>query len=326
MPVVLHVLANLRGRNAWDVTTLGPFIKKLQYINPDKVRRRTAGDVESAATADSEIDGPCHGAKRLIAEMKNDIVKNVCGGVPSRMEPLNRWLDAIYDAVTEINREAHSLKEFTEKVDIGIRIGYNLLKLVDWYVPKEYILKKAITDFILKKNQANHGIPFECIHAALDKLTSMDARTLKELVARDLMHIEAAKLLLGRVSTLLHRELRRQALDERIQNLSRGDKISSRNLEKQKWYWVVTEQRWNLYVFKGIHSDKQRLKFLHTELNIETLFDDTNIAIFKYVPVAEAISRAQKAFMTIELDFGKKFSYNAFMEFVSCAIRYILFF
>jgi hypothetical protein len=145
----------------------------------------------------------------------------------------------------------------------------------------------------------------------------MDARTLKELVARDLMHIEAAQLLLGRVSTLLHRELRRHSLDERIQELSRGDKISADHLESQKWYWVVKENKWNLYVFRGRHLASQRLKFLHTELNMETLFDGNSVSIYKYVPVAEAISRAQKAFMTIELDFGKKFSYNAFMEFVS---------
>ena len=28
------------------------------------------------------------------------------------------------------------------------------------------------------------------------------------------------------------------------------------------------------------------------------------------IPVAEAISRAQKVFMTVELDHGKRFSYN----------------
>jgi hypothetical protein len=39
------------------------------------------------------------------------------------------------------------------------------------------------------------------------------------------------------------------------------------------------------------------------------------VKIRTYVPVAEAISRAQKAFMTIELDHGKTFKYSAFMEF-----------
>lgn len=34
-----------------------------------------------------------------------------------------------------------------------------------------------------------------------------------------------------------------------------------------------------------------------------------------YVPVAEAISRAQRAFMNIELDHGEKFTLDAFMDF-----------
>ena len=48
MPTVLHVLANLRGRNVWDTTTLGPFIRRLQHLNPDKIKRRSRGDVEQA--------------------------------------------------------------------------------------------------------------------------------------------------------------------------------------------------------------------------------------------------------------------------------------
>ena len=34
-----------------------------------------------------------------------------------------------------------------------------------------------------------------------------------------------------------------------------------------------------------------------------------------YVPVAESISRAQRCYMNIELEYGKKFTYDAFMEF-----------
>jgi hypothetical protein len=50
MPIVLSTLANLRGRNVWDMTTLGPFIKKLQLLNPDKIKRLSGKgtDVEKA--------------------------------------------------------------------------------------------------------------------------------------------------------------------------------------------------------------------------------------------------------------------------------------
>jgi hypothetical protein len=46
------------------------------------------------------------------------------------------------------------------------------------------------------------------------------------------------------------------------------------------------------------------------------------VKIRAYVPVAEAISRAQKAFMTIELDHLKKFAYAAFMEFTSLRVAF----
>ena len=39
------------------------------------------------------------------------------------------------------------------------------------------------------------------------------------------------------------------------------------------------------------------------------------LQVFEYVDSAEEITRAQKAFMTIELDHGKHFVYDAFMEF-----------
>jgi hypothetical protein len=53
MPIVLSTLANLRGRNIWDMTTLGPFIKRLQLLNPDKIRRVSSqgSDVEKADEA-----------------------------------------------------------------------------------------------------------------------------------------------------------------------------------------------------------------------------------------------------------------------------------
>jgi len=53
------------------------------------------------------------------------------------------------------------------------------------------------------------------------------------------------------------------------------------------------------------------------ETNIESSFDESTLEVREYIPIAEAISRAQKAFMIVEVDHGKKFSYNAFMEFGS---------
>ena len=48
---------------------------------------------------------------------------------------------------------------------------------------------------------------------------------------------------------------------------------------------------------------------------LEICGDENHIKMREHVPIAEKISRAQKAFLTIELDYGRRFSYDAFMEF-----------
>jgi len=316
MPVVLHVLANLRGRNAWDTKVLGPFIKRLQYLNPDKIKKkRGKGDVEDADEDQSEIYAPCQAAQSLVREMQEKIVPNVCGGVPSRMEPFDLWLHAISDSLDELSREAEAVKDFVASVDTGINLGYQLLKLVDWHVPSESTMKAAIVDFILGKPTNYPEIPSEVINSALHKLASKDERTLKELIKKGLGKVDAAKLLLGRSYSLLERELRRKALDDRIIELAKGLETSPDNLERNKWYWVETKIGLRANVFKGRYGS--RVRFTDVETNLEDMYSVDTVSIREYIPIAEAISRAQKAFMIIEIDHGKKFQYNAFMEFGS---------
>jgi len=130
MPNVLSTLANLRGRNAWDTKVLGPFIKKLQYLNPEKIKKKGGRDEEHGNNDDEqEIHAPCMAAKQLVEEMKEKIVPNVCGGVPSRMDPLDRWLNSISDSIEELSKEAVAVKDFVASVDTGINLGYQLLKV-----------------------------------------------------------------------------------------------------------------------------------------------------------------------------------------------------
>jgi len=314
MPEVLSVLHNLRGRNVWDTKVLGPFIKRLQYLNPDKIKRRS-NDVEAGGEDLAEIYGPCAAAKKLVAELKEKIVPNVCGGVPSRVEPFDRWLNAMTDAIDELSKEAEAVKDFVASVDTGINLGYQLLKLVDWHVPSESRMKEAIVDYILGKNTVYEEMPSEVINTALEKLAPKDQRTLKELIQHDLKNVEAAKLLLGRTYSLMERELRRKALDDRILHLAKGNPTTTDRLEKNKWYWVMTEIGLRSHVFKGHFG--QNVRFTDVETNIESSFDESTLEVREYIPIAEAISRAQKAFMIVEVDHGKKFSYNAFMEFGS---------
>lgn len=317
MPTVLTTLANLRGRNVWDMKVLGPFMKKLQRLNADKIKRYNHDDVEAANDEyGAEVYGPCQAAQGIVRELKDKIIPNVCGGVPSRMDPLSRWADAIFDSLTELSKEAEVVKQFIATVDPGIKLGYQLLKLVDWRVPSEARIKRAVTDFILDKLKTYSDVPREVINTALQKLPAKEERTLRELLRQGLAHVEAAQLLLGRTGTLLERELRRKAIDDRIHQLSKGPATTSDKLEKNKWYWIDMDMGSRVFVFKSAVGS--HLKVIDVVTNVEQLIETGQAqSIRRYIPVAEAISRAQKAFMVIEIDHGKKFSYNSFMEFGS---------
>lgn len=309
MPIVLHVLANLRGRNVWDMTTLGPFVFRLQNLNPANARQRGGDDVEQGQ--DVEIIGPCAAAQALIDELKDRIVPNVCGGVVSRMEPFVIWLDAMHEAVDELREEAEIVRSLVESVDTGVRIGNQFLKLVDWSTPPEHKLKKAIVDFIENK-QTRGSVSEAAIGSALDKLAPKDERTLRELILKGHTSLGACKLLLGRTCTLLEREIRREQLDERMREFSIGPQLSSlADLDPNTWYWLDSK----VVLCKKVLSGRVGFVDVETQESFTRPAESVVTSLQYYIPIAEAISRAQEVFMRIELDHIRKFSYGAFMEF-----------
>jgi hypothetical protein len=70
-----------------------------------------------------------------------------------------------------------------------------------------------------------------------------------------------------------------------------------------------------LCLFTGWSPDRTRLLLTDVDASLAVVYHTSSVRLMSYVPIAEAISRAQKAFLTLELDHGKKVSYNAFMEF-----------
>ena len=150
-----------------------------------------------------------------------------------------------------------------------------------------------------------------------------------------------AKLLLKRTTTLLRRELHRKALDDRIRELSKGTVIElmdpniKKPLQRNHWYWINHKNTgWFIVTYSGIVRSNRsvdsstatsqvgdtteqaqqqptfKYKFLCSITGVEYIYKPTNIQIRQYVPIAEAISRAQKVFMMVELDHCKRFSYN----------------
>ena len=291
MPVVLLTLSSLRGRNRWDSEVLGPIVRRLQQLKP-------------SATADS--------ARYLISELQDTIVLNVSGGVAVIMDPFYSWLDAMYMSCFMLEEEAKEVYDVVTSVEIGIRLGHDLITQVSWDIPSDSQLKQAILQHI--RGEPTGDIPRNCIHAALTLITPRDKRTLVELVQAGLGTSRPAQLLLGRAKTLLQRELRRKMLDEKIRTLSRGDE--AKELERDEWYWLEFENHSSevfIYDAKVTGSDQHR--FVHVDTKFEKFVSLSDIKCRAYVPVAEAISRAQRAFMNIELDHGKKFAYDAFMDF-----------
>ena len=292
MPVVLLTLSSLRGRNKWDSDVLGPMMKRLQTLKPS-----------------FSIDV----AKSLVHELKESIVVNVCGGIALMIDPFRSWLEAIRTALEKVEQDARDLYSLVTSVEIGIRLGHDLISSVNWKVPSDGKLKTAILNHI--RGLGTGDVSERCVTNTLALITPRDKRTLIELVKSDYSSSRPAQLLLGRAKTLLQRELRRQVLNEKICELSKGS--ICREPEKEELYWLESENDCisGVYMFDEKVSGSESYRFVHVDTRSVLCVARTNVTCRQYVPVAEAISRAQRAFMNIELGHGTTFSLDAFQEF-----------
>lgn len=294
MPVVLLTLSSLRGRNKWDSTVLGPVVERLQTLKP-------------SLTAES--------AQYLVHELSESVVVNVSGGVSAIIAPFQSLLSSIRKALDLIEEEAKKVHEIVSSVGIGIRLGHDLITQMSWKIASDSTLKAAILDHIQGRDTGE--VSERRVRTAMDLITPRDKRTLIELVNNNLASSEPAQLLLSRAKTLLQRELRRDILNETIRELSRGHVVTEP--KKGEWYWLVFEgtKDTGVYVFTGNGMENEMARFDHVDTRVKkhVNLEDGSVVCRAYVPVGESISRAQRAFMNIELDHGKKFSLDAFMEF-----------
>jgi len=303
-------------------------MKRLQTFDPSvssSGRGCTAASSKDLETYRNAVDAACAEAEELLDEMLTSTVEGsgdfcfeICGGIPSRMKPFRDWLSAIRDSIAVLHDEAKALEAFVDTVAPGIDIGYGLLKRVNWSVPDRSDLERAITAHI--RNDSLGGVPgvsSVAIAAALQKLASKDERTLRQLVVQGSADLDVARKLLERSAVLLERELRRQALDREIVKLSEGGPIQSSAMKKGMWYWADTGNGcWRVVCFEGkANEDCEKATFVDVDSSLPTKCSVKSVQVKEYIPVAEALSRAQKAFLTCELHYGKKFKYNAFMEF-----------
>jgi len=293
IPVVCLVLSSLRGRNQWDSFVLGPFVRHCQELQPSRT-----------------IDG----CKALVREMQDRIVPNLCAGIASVIDPLRSWLHAILLSCDMLEQEAQQVYEAVTAVEIGIRLGHDLMTQVTWKIPSDKDLKKGIMNHLKGKNPGAN-VSERRIRSALLLTTPRDKRTLIELVKNKLDKTRPCQLLLGRVKTLLQRDLRRELLNEAIRELSQGDYVEE--VVHDEWYWLEEGEKRAAYVYDAKVTGRDLHRFVHVDSGLERFvrLHNGSVRCRAYVPVAEAVTRAQRAYMNIELDHGKKFKYNAFMEF-----------
>jgi len=298
MPDMLVTLSSLRGRNIWDSRVLGPMIQKLTRLPAESTAER---------------------ARRLVRKLQHKVVIPVCGGVASVVEPFQSWLNAISISLDRIEVEAKEVYKLVSSVELGIRVGYDIMSQVSWKVPSDAVLLRAILRYIRRESLDKSGISEGQIASALDRTTPRDKRTLIELIQKKQEDTVPAKLLLARVKTLLQREIRREILNGAIRDLSKGDYVG--RMVENSWYWLESKTACELYSYVGWNGQKHQ--YIHVDsgsVKFVTRDSDLDVRARAYIPVAEAISRAQKVFMTIELNHGKTFAYNAFMEFVPLRI------
>jgi hypothetical protein len=182
-------------------------------------------------------------------------------------------------------------------------------------IPDDDTLKAAIVNHI--RGLDTGDVSERRIRTAMALITPRDKRTLIELITNGLVSSRPAQLLLSRAKTLLQRELRRQTLNETILELSKGELVTE--LEDDEWYWLQfgSNGHSGVYISDGKVMGQETRRFVHVDTRVQQHVNllDGFVKCRSYVPIGEAISRAQRAFMNIELDHGKKFAYNAFMEF-----------
>jgi len=300
MPIVCIVLASLRGRNTWDGRVLGPFIRRCQTLT-------------TSSTANNCLE--------LAEDMKTDIVPTLCASIVTIEKPLSRWLDAIQESCFAIEEEAKEIYKEVSGIEIGLQFGYDLITQVSWNIPSDEELDKAI----LRELQGEYPgeiIGERNIRRALNLMIPRDKRTLMELIKLKFEKSKAAKTLLGRMKNLLKRDLRREVLNEAIREFSTGDPATESELQTGDWYWLNEElDKKAVYIFKEEEREDDNISaycFARADTGEDRRipYDDFETAkCRRYIPVAESIVRAQRCYMNIEIDFCRKFKYNAFAEF-----------
>jgi len=292
MPIVFMTLTVQRGLNKWDATVLAPFIRKLQLIEP-------AEDTTYIRT--------------LMDECNDSIIDNVCGGIKLRVDAMRDWIQAIINSLKGFEETALEVSHIISSVEIGLRLGHDLISTVDWRVPSQKVMRAALITEIYGKECT--GVERLVVQRSMGLLAPRDKRTMIELVKDGKEKSAPCEFLIRRTITLLQREIRRASVVAVMVSLSKGDHVSK--FAKKENYWIEDEDGTaRVYTYSGKKTGVKEHRFLDKLTGIERWIAPSDyIGIRTYIPVAECITRVQKAYMNIECDHGTKYTLNGLMEF-----------
>ena len=295
LPPLLVVMTTVRGSCSWDVQVLAPFVSKLQLIK--------SSDDMVAVT------------KAAISELKDIIAVGVCGGVASRLEAFLDLVDSLDVATDMMTKEAYEIEDFCQLkgVDRAISMAKTIYNFIDWKLPSDSILKRAILS-VCAGSRPQGNVDQVSVNRALNLLAPKDKRTLKELIKGEWNDSHPATLLVNRSITLLQRELRRDLLDAKLVAMSKGSQVSFYKVDRS--YWLIGCDISGIYTYTGFDSVRNKHLF-HNLLTNHTrkVGPKDGVKVLIYKNIAVEIAKAQWSFMKIELDFGKKFTYSGFMEY-----------
>ena len=341
IPAVLLTLSSLRGRNIWDRDVLAPFMNLCTNLDVETDDRKSG--IERALYLMQELEEtiaiPVSGGIPTVYEP----LLHWISSIEDALVLIQSESDHVYELLASVELGIRFGYDIITQTDWKVPSDTVLINAIhDFIRGVNHVPNNDHND---NNTMTTMRVDEHLISNALERTTPRDKRTLIELVQNDLSHTRPAQLLIRRVKTLLQREIRRHILNSAIVCWSKGEYIDpvlveagasapeSDNmiLRMDDWYWLESKKQCEIYAYCGPemtnngsttepHSARWKHRFRHVaSQTIKIVSMKGNVLrhyrVRRYIPVGEAISRAQKALMTIELEHGKKFSFNAFMEF-----------
>jgi|GEM_PF-6950303 len=318
LPATILALASNRGPNTIDKTMVSAYVKKLQRFSLN-------ANTNSIGTT-----------QQLIKDLKNNLVPQLCAGLGQRAKILHTWLDNIAATLPLLLTQTEQIKARLQTQESGITAGraiLNQLPFID--TPKSADFHKFLLGQTDTLDLGNKGQDTQiCFERAKSKLTPQDKTTYESLreEAKTNKSIKNSRVLRHRVVMLeqmmrreydhcfVDNQLLKQSCGEQIKTyatapvgetciLMRKDQQGRDTLKRMLIQNSAQEQGQTTLTLAALNHVG-----LPNEVSEAILLGQVDQKVFTDNALEQDIIAAQKLFMDIEVDYGDRFSLNAFMD------------